>query len=80
MMADAIRRGGLKVDAVNAQVTKSKVKFDRQIAAIAKVKKASRIYSDQGDLERLGKLIGIEVEKTSDLPSRPVSAQGEMDF
>ncbi|ETX26526.1 hypothetical protein, partial [Roseivivax isoporae] len=49
-MADAMRRGGLKVDAVDAQVTKSKVKFDRQIAAIAKVKKADRIDSDDADL------------------------------
>ena len=37
-MRDAIKRGGHRIDAANPDVTKAKIKLDRQIIAIAKVK------------------------------------------
>ena len=37
-MSDAIKRGGHRVDAANPDATKTKIKFDRQIVAIAKAR------------------------------------------
>ncbi len=45
-----------------------KVKFDRQIIAIARAAGASKIYSDDEDLAKFAKKIGIEVISTWDLP------------
>jgi predicted nucleic acid-binding protein len=39
----------------------AKVKFDRQIVAIARIEGAERIYSNDDDIERLGKKDGIDV-------------------
>lgn len=80
MLDDARRRGGLKVDAVLANVTRSKVKFDRQIMAVAKVQRASRIYSDDGDIHKLAQMSGIEVISTADLPLPPEDPQTQMDI
>lgn len=55
--------------------TWTKVKFDRQIVAIAKVENADIIYSDDGDIERYAKRDGIKVIKSKDLPARPVNPQ-----
>lgn len=46
----------------------AKVKFDRQIIAIAKVERASAIYSDDGDIVRFSKNAGIAVLRVCDLP------------
>ena len=53
----------------------AKIKFDRQIIAIAKVEQASTIYSDDGDIERFSKGSGIKVVRVSDLPLPPQDAQ-----
>lgn len=45
-----------------------KVKFDRQIIAIARVVGASKIYSDDENLAKFAKRIGIEVISIWDLP------------
>ncbi len=45
-----------------------KVKFDRQIVAIARSVGASKIYSDDEDMAKFAKKIGIEVTSTWDLP------------
>jgi len=45
-----------------------KVKYDRQIAAIAKVEGASVIYSTDRDIHAHGALWGITVKNISDLP------------
>lgn len=49
----------------------TKVKFDRQIVAIAKVEGAERIYSNDGDIARYGKAEGLEVIRLQDLPDPP---------
>jgi predicted nucleic acid-binding protein len=51
-----------------------KVKFDRQIIAIARVAGASKIYSDDKDLANFARVLGIEVVSTWDLPI-PESAE-----
>jgi predicted nucleic acid-binding protein len=49
----------------------SKVKFDRQIVAIAKVEGAERIYSNDNDIRRFGARDGIEVIMLDDLELAP---------
>ncbi len=49
----------------------AKVKFDRQIVAIAKVEGAHRIYSDDSDIARISKRDGIEVASLNDLAVPP---------
>ena len=48
--------------------TWAKVKFDRQIVAIAKVEGVQKIYSDDEDVEKHGKALGIEVMGVDSLP------------
>jgi predicted nucleic acid-binding protein len=50
----------------------AKLKFDRQIVAIAKVEGADRIYSDDADILRISKRDGIEVISLNDLPLPPL--------
>jgi predicted nucleic acid-binding protein len=49
----------------------AKVKFDRQIIAIAKVEGAERIYSQDADIHRFGKAEGLEVYRLADLDDPP---------
>lgn len=57
-----------------------KAKFDWQIIAITKVSGANVIYSDDGDIARMGARFGIKIIKTDDLPL-PVSArQGKLNL
>jgi len=49
----------------------AKVKFDRQIIAIAKVEGAERIYSNDSDIYRLAKAEGLDVVRLQDLPDPP---------
>lgn len=60
--------------------TWAKAKFDWQIIAIAKVSGASAIYSDDGDISRMGKRFGINVIKTDDLPLSGSSRQGNLNL
>ena len=53
----------------------AKIKFDRQIIAIAKVAGASTIYSDDDDIARLSRSAGIAVVRIQDLPLSPESSQ-----
>lgn len=53
----------------------AKIKFDRQIIAIAKVAGASTIYSDDDDIARLLRNSGIAVLRIQDLPLSPESSQ-----
>ena len=55
-----------------------KVKFDRQIVAIAKVEGAPLIYSDDADIARLSRRDGIEVIDFDQLPYPPEAPQGEL--
>lgn len=45
----------------------NEVKFDRQIAAIAKVERASILYTDDSNQTKFAKLIGLSVKHTWDL-------------
>jgi predicted nucleic acid-binding protein len=55
-----------------------KVKIDRQIVAIAKVVKATAIYSDDDDIRALAKTEGIPVLGVADLPIPEDKRQGEL--
>jgi predicted nucleic acid-binding protein len=76
-VAEMARRelGRKKLDSA---ATWAKVKYDRQIVAIAKVKQASAIYSDDADVEKLAKKAGIPVVKLSELPLPPEETKKEL--
>lgn len=69
---EAITAGNKKSGAVG---TWAKVKFNRQIVAIAKVAGATAIYSDDDDIARLAKLCGIPVIRLCGLQLSPDDAQ-----
>ena len=54
----------------------AKVKFDRQIVAIARLAQASAIYSDDDDIATIAKLVNIPVFGLADLSLPPETAQG----
>ena len=72
---EAIDAGGKKG---GSESSWAKIKFDRQIIAIAKVEGASTIYSDDGDIVRFSKNAGITVVRVCDLPLPPEAAQGSL--
>lgn len=55
--------------------TWAKVKFDRQIVAIAKVEGAATIYSDDTDIRKLGESSDLTVIGLAELPLPPVDPQ-----
>ena len=72
MTRDAIAKGKKRGD--NA-ATYAKIKYDRQIVAIARVCGATTIYSDDGDIRALGKETKLTVIGLADLPLPPESRQ-----
>jgi hypothetical protein len=60
--------------------TWAKLKFDRQIVAIAKVIGATTIYSDDGDLGAVATRNGIPVIRVCDLPLPPENPQQNLDL
>lgn len=64
---EAIDAGDKKEGAPNW----AKVKYDRQIVAIAKVEGAERIYSEDGDVVRFGQKDGLSVLRLADLEEPP---------
>ena len=70
MHQDALQRYGHKKGNL-AAVSWQKVKYDRQIVAIARVNQADFIYSDDGDIHKLGTTLGLTVLGLSDIPSPP---------
>ncbi len=72
MSREALAKGN-KRGVSNA--TWAKVKYDRQIVAIAKVHGATTIYSDDGDISALAKRAKINVISLADLPLPPQKAQ-----
>ena len=75
--AEAIKRNSKNWP--TPEETKSKVSFDRQIVAIAKVWDAKRIYTHDQGLKAHGEAQGIEVMLASDLPLKN-SHQTELSF
>ena len=62
----------------NPKTPWAKVKYDRQIIAIARVAQASAIYSDDKGIQALAKAADIQVIGLADLPLPPETAQGEL--
>ncbi len=79
-MSDAINRGGLRVDAANPDATKAKIKFDRQIVAIAKAEGAQAVYSDDADVHSYARQAGLDAYRTADLNLPPKDPQQSLDF
>ena len=77
---DALNRGGLRVDATNPDVTKTKIKFDRQIVAIAKAEGAHSVYSDDDDVHSYAQRAGLKVFRTADLDLPPENPQMAMEL
>ena len=77
MTREAIDEGDKKG---GSESTWAKVKFDCQIAAIAKVESAATIYSDDGNLARFARKAGLTVIPIHELPLPPESTQQSLDF
>lgn len=58
----------------------AKVKFDRQVVAIAKVVSASMIYSDDEDVSKIAAKVDIPVCGIADLPIPDEARQGRFQF
>jgi predicted nucleic acid-binding protein len=58
----------------------AKIKFDRQIVAIAKVVQATEIYTDDDDVANIAKLVNIPTMGLASLPLPPETAQGVLPF
>jgi predicted nucleic acid-binding protein len=74
MTRDAVAKGRKK----DEKITWAKLKFDRQIVAIAKVVGATTIYSDDKDMRAIGREAKIEVVGIADLSAPPESRQGNL--
>ena len=60
--------------------TWAKIKFDRQIVAIAKVAGATTVYSDDLDIRISGENAGLTVISAWELPLPPVDPQSSLDL
>ena len=58
--------------------TWAKIKYDRQIVAIARVNQASAIYSDDRDIRSIAAQADISVIGLADLQLPPEAAQHEL--
>lgn len=68
------RKGG------NPEASKTKIKFDRQIAAIGTVEGATAMYSDDSDVRGYAREAGMEAYQLSDLPLPPEDPQATLPF
>ncbi|PZR81526.1 MAG: hypothetical protein DLM68_17670 [Hyphomicrobiales bacterium] len=68
------RKGG------NPDASKTKIKFDRQIAAVAAVEGATAVYSDDSDLREYAREAGMDAYQLSDLPLPPEDPQKALPF
>jgi hypothetical protein len=75
MTRDAFDRGNKK-DGLSA--TWAKVKFDRQIVAIARVHQATAIYSDDSDVKTIAGKVNLQVIAIAELPVPPENPQKDM--
>jgi predicted nucleic acid-binding protein len=66
--SNAKKLGGKKGGSISAW---SKIKFDRQIIAIAKVRGVDTIYSNDDDIRKFGASENIKVTPVWDLPNPP---------
>ena len=75
MTRGALQKGDLRS---GTQATRAKLKFDRQIIAIARTQNETTIYSDDEDIEKLAEPLGIEVIPLHALSAPPEDAQGNL--
>lgn len=68
------RKGG------NPETSKAKIKFDRQIVAIAKVEGATAVYSDDDEVGKYAREADMDAYHLSDLPLPPEDPQTAMSF
>ena len=68
------RKGG------NPEAAKSKIKFDRQIIAVASVEGATAVYSDDKDVCAYAREAGMDAFQLSDLPLPPEDPQTTLPF
>ena len=57
------------------EIAKAKIKFDRQIVAIAKVEGATAVYADDGNVIAYAREAGMEGYRLADLPEPPEDPQ-----
>lgn len=69
------KRGG-----ASQAATWAKIKYDRQIVAIAKVAQAPVIYSDDKDIKTFAAKVGITTIRLEDLPLKPLPPQQDLPF
>lgn len=72
MTHEALGGGDLRA---GTTATRAKLKFDRQIVAIARVNRQTTIYSDDGDIAKLAGALALEVVSIGALPSPPEDLQ-----
>lgn len=77
MTREALREGDLRA---GTQSTRAKLKFDRQIIAIARTQNQTTIYSDDDDIATLAEPLGLEVIPVPALPVPPADAQGNLEL
>ena len=77
MTREALREGNLRA---GTQATRAKLKFDRQIIAIALTQNQATIYSDDKDIATLAEPLGLEVIPVHALPVPPEDAQGTLEL
>lgn len=76
--AQAVRKYGIK--GKGQANPRAKVKFDRQIVAIAQVASAEVIYSDDADIFKYGQQAGIKVVRSYELNLDPDDRQHKLDL
>ncbi|MEM9359371.1 MAG: hypothetical protein AAGB04_24575 [Pseudomonadota bacterium] len=77
---DAYQRGGLRIDSDDAEIRKSKVKYDQQIVAVAKAEGAHTIYADDKHIFTLAERAKIKAYRSRDLDLPPEDPQASWDF
>ena len=77
MTRDALRGGDLRA---GTQATRAKLKFDRQIIAIARTQNETTIHSDDEDIEKLAEPLGLKVVPVHALPVPPEDRQTNLEL
>ena len=77
MTRDAISAGDLRA---GTGATRAKIKFDRQIIAIARTQSQTTIYSDDNGIAKLSKPLKLKVIPVHALPLPPKDLQGALAF
>ena len=77
MTRDALSAGDLRS---GLETTRAKLKFDRQIVAIARTQEQTTIYSDDGNIAKLAEPLDINVIRIHELPLPPQDRQELLAF